>query len=208
MRCVPSRADFTRAATHFLQGLPMTQNARRLPLLAAVILLPLAGCATSEKAVTAVQSAVQAQTTPTLSTSDTTFLNTAGRAGAEEVMFGKLAQTKATTAADRRFAGTMVMQHTALNQQLVQLAQSKGITPPSDPDTAHQMAYDQLQKLHGRAFDKAYLDGQVQDHQAVVAAFQTEAQDGTDPDIKAFAAKNQQEMQQHLAMAQRLDPRR
>jgi putative membrane protein len=178
----------------------------RLTLLAAIAALPLAGCQTTEKAVTTAQSAVQAQTTPTLSTADATFLNTAAASDLAEVQFGTLAGTRATRAPVRRFANQMVTDHTTLNQELMSLADRKQFSPPGSMDTLQGQTFSQLQAAHGRAFDKAYLDAVVQDLQASVQAFQTEARDGTDPDVKAFAASNLPAVQAHLRAARRLDP--
>lgn len=41
-----------------------------------------------------------------------------------------------------------------------------------------------------------------------MALFESEAQNGADPEVKAFAAQNLPMMQRHLAMARRLDPKR
>jgi putative membrane protein len=179
----------------------------RAALLAAAALMPLAACSQAQQAATTVQSAAEAQTTPTLSTTDTTFLNEAGRAGAEEVAAGQLAQTKAASRPVRRFAARMVTDHGAINQELMTLAQSKGITPTTAPDDAHTDMMKNLQMLRGRAFDRAYMTGEVADHQAAVTLFQNEAQNGTDPAVKAFAAKDLPVLQSHLSMAQQLAPR-
>lgn len=177
----------------------------RAALIAGVALLSLAACSQrAENAATTVQSAAQAQTTPTLSTTDATFINMAGTSGIEEVTFGQLAATKANGAAVRRFAQQMVSDHTMVNQQLESLAQRKQMTPPSSMDMRHEQLYQQLQGLKGRAFDRAYLNGQVQDHQMAVQAFQTEAQSGSDPEVKAFAQQYLPTLQQHLQMAQTL----
>jgi putative membrane protein len=178
----------------------------RLTLLAAIAALPLAACQTTEKAVTTAQSAVQAQATPTLSTTDATFLNTAAAGDLAEVQFGQLASTRGTRASTRRFGSQMEADHTTVNQELMTLADSKQFTPPGSMDTMHEQMFSQLQATKGRAFDKPYLDGQVQDHQAMVQAFQTEAQGGTDPDVKAFAAHNLPMLQRHLRTARQLDP--
>ncbi len=88
------------------------------------------------------------------------------------------------------------------------LAQAKMITPPMAPDDAHTQMVSTMENVKGRAFDKGYMDAQVADHETTVSMFQKEAQDGADPEVKAFAAQNLPEMQQHLAMARRLDPKR
>jgi putative membrane protein len=186
----------------------MAHETPRLSLIVGAILLALAGCQPIQQAATTAQSAVQAQTTPTLSTTDATFINTAGALGLAEVELGELARTKASSPDVRRFAAQMVTDHTPANQQLAALARSKQMTPPSSMDTAHQQVYQQLQNTRGRAFDTLYMDGQVQDHQQAAQLFQTEAQNGTDPEVRAFAQQNLPKMQQHLAMAQRLAPKR
>ena len=184
----------------------MTVDSRTM-LLATIALLSLAGCQQAEKAATDVKSAAQAQTNPTLSTSDVTFINTAATSGVEEVQFAELAETKATTPAIRNFASLMVKDHTAANEKLTALATRKQFTPPTSMDTMHENAYDTLKNSKGRAFNKAYLDGQVQDHMQVVQAFKDEAQSGTDPDVKAFAQELLPTLEHHLALAQRLDPK-
>ena len=171
---------------------------------AAIAGLPLAGCATAEKASTQVQGAVQAQTTPTLSTTDATFFDNASRSGIEEVTFSQLARQHAVRSSTRTFAVKMVDAHTPVNQQLTQLAATKSITPPTTMDDTHQTAYAALAKLHGRAFDRAYLNAQATDHAATLQVFQNEAQNGTDPDVKAFAARIAPQIQGHLDMVEKL----
>lgn len=179
----------------------------RATLISAVAALALSGCAATEKAATQVQGAAQAQTTPTLSTTDATFFDLAARSGIEAVTFGQLARDQAGRAAVKLFATRMVDEHTTVNQQLVQLARVKGINPPTSMDDPHDTQFAQLQALHGRAFDRAYLNGQVTDHQATLQLFQNEARSGTDPDVKAFAANTVPAIQMHLDMARRLGGR-
>jgi putative membrane protein len=67
---------------------------------------------------------------------------------------------------------------------------------------AEQATYDRLAKRSGPAFDKAYADDMVKDHEEVIAAFEKEASSGQKPDIKAFASKTLPTLQDHLKMAQ------
>lgn len=171
---------------------------------AAAALLVLAGCEATDKAATDVKSAAQAQTTPTLSTTDATFINTVSQAGAEEVKFGQLAETKSHNHRVKSFAAKMVADHTAADQKLMTLAQQKGITPTTTSDSDHDTMYTQLQGEHGRMFDKDYIAGQIKDHEMVAAAMQNEIQNGTDPDVKSFASMTLPTIQEHLKMAQML----
>ena len=60
---------------------------------------------------------------------------------------------------------------------------------------------DKLSKLSGAEFDKEYMSEMVKDHENDAKEFQTQANEGTDPDIKAFAAKTLTIIQEHLKMA-------
>jgi putative membrane protein len=179
-------------------------NTTRLAFLFVPCLLGLVACEATEHAATTVQSAAQAQTTATLSTTDATFINEAGSGGIAEVTFGQLAQTKADSDAVRQFAAKMVTDHTATNQKLLTLAESKEMTPPSSMDTTHDQLYKQLQGLSGPAFDHAYMSSQVQDHEAAVQAFQNEAANGSDADVRNLAQQTLPTLQQHLEMARSL----
>ena len=175
---------------------------RHIALAAALLAAAFAaGCQSSQKAATTVESAAQAQTTPSLSTTDATFINTVGGGGIAEVKFGQLAQSRATRGDIRQFAAQMVTDHSAANQELTTLAQGKKMTPPTDMDLTHRRLYDKLSAMTGTAFDQTYMESQVQDHTAVVAAFQNEISNGSDPDIKAFAQKHLPTIQHHLDMA-------
>ncbi len=143
---------------------------------------------------------------PPISQTDTTFFNQAALGGMAEVQFGQLASTKAARPAVKSFAQQMVTDHTALNQQLMQLAQTKNVTLPTDLDPAHQAILARLQRERGVIFDRDYVRSQISDHQATIALFQRETTDGSDPDVKNFANQALPQLQSHLSAAQALLP--
>ena len=53
-----------------------------------------------------------------------------------------------------------------------------------------QATYARLSQLSGAAFDRAYTRDMVRDHEADIAAFRHEANDGKDATIKGFAVAN------------------
>ena len=171
---------------------------------AAVAGLLLAGCAQTQKAADTTVAAAKAQVNPTLSTSDATFMTSATRGGLAEVQLGELAQRNGRSPAVKRFGQQMLNDHGRSNQEMLALAQRKQITPPSGIGAEQQQVYDNLAKLRGQAFDRAYAQAMVQDHQEDLRTYREEAQDGTDPDVKAFAARHVPVLQEHLRMAQRL----
>ena len=174
---------------------------------AAFASLVLLGCAETQRAADTTVAAARAQVNPTLSTSDAAFITTAARGGMAEVQLGQLAERNGRSAAVKRFGQRMVDDHGRANQEMMALAQRKQITPPSGIGAEHQQVYDTLAGLRGSAFDRAYARAMVQDHQEDLRAFQEEAQNGTDPDVRAFAARHVPVLQEHLRMAQRLQQR-
>ena len=174
---------------------------------AAFALLALAGCAQTQRAADTTVAAAKAQVNPTLSTSDAAFMTTAARGGMAEVEMGRLAQQNGRSPAVKRFGQTMVSHHGRSNQEMMALAQQKQITPPGTMGAEQRGIYDDLAKLRGAAFDRAYAQAMVRDHQEDLRQYREEAADGTDPDVKAFAARQVPLLQEHLRMAQRLPQR-
>jgi putative membrane protein len=140
-----------------------------------------------------------------LSSADHRFIDEAATGGMAEVQEGQLAQQKASSSEVKQFASQMVTDHTEANNELVQIAQSKGVTPPAHPTRAERKSENGMKRLSGAAFDRHYASEQVKDHQKTVALFQKEANSGTDPELKAFAQKYLPKLQQHLQMAQALN---
>ena len=165
-------------------------------------LVGLAGCDANDNK--ANMSSTAPTPPPALSAQDTTFVNTVAQAGTEEINAAQLAETQSHSARIKSYAQQMVTDHTAANQKLASIAQSKGVTPSMTPDDAHTQMMSQLQNEHGRAFDRAYIQGQIKDHQMVVQVLQNEIQTGTDPDLKAYASSTLPVIQNHLQMAEAL----
>ena len=53
--------------------------------------------------------------------------------------------------------------------------------------------------------DKNYMDAMVKDHEQDLAAFEKEAKDGSDADVKNFASKTAEVVRKHLEMAKEID---
>jgi len=176
----------------------MTRHARWGAL---ILLLPFAACASnSPPPAPAIPPAP-----PPLASADASFVQTAAQGGMAEIAMAKLAEQKSHSRAVRHFAEKMVTDHTAADQQLQQIAQTKGAVVPTSVDDEQQAALTKLQGESGRTFDRDYIDGQVKDHEAMLSAFQTEESSGSDADLKKFAADTIPVIQEHLDMAKKLE---
>jgi len=145
---------------------------------------------------------VAAPAMATLSATDRTFAQKAAAGGLAEVSLGQLAQQNASSQQVKEFGQRMVTDHSQANQELQQIAQSENLTLPTTPESKDQALQKRLSALKGTAFDAAYTQDMVRDHQQDIAEFKREAESGQDPALKAFAQKTLPVLQQHLQMAQ------
>jgi putative membrane protein len=130
---------------------------------------------------------------------DTQFVMQAAEGGMMEVAKGKLAAQKGAHEGVKQFGQKMVDDHTKANDELKSIASGKNITLPGEtPKPPMQAMLTKLEKLDGAAFDKAYVDDQIRDHEKTIALFQREAKSGKDAELKAFAEKTLPTLKEHL----------
>ena len=177
---------------------------RTLTLIAAAAMLPIAACSGGGKPQTITSETPATPPPPSVAAADQSFAATAAAGGLAEIQAAQLAQTKDKRGSVKAFAALMIKDHMAADQQLMQIAQQKGITLPTTPTDDQEAKYHKLQGETGRDFNHDYLAGQIDDHKMMLTVFQTEAQSGTDPDLKAFAAQTVPSIQHHLSVAEKL----
>lgn len=159
----------------------------------------LAGCVIGLSAVSA---------SAALSSADRDFAMKAASGGAAEVQAARLAEQRASSPQIKQFAQRMITDHTAANTELQQIAKQANIDVPSQPTGKDAAEGQKLRGVNGTAFDQAYAQDELRDHQETVELFQKEASSGEDPALKAFAQKTLPILQQHLQMAQALNTKR
>jgi putative membrane protein len=137
-----------------------------------------------------------------LSAGDKAFVTEVANGGLAEVQLAQLAMQKASSPQVKQFAQRMATDHTKANEELMQLGKAENLNPPAQLDTKHKSEMDRLSTMSGNAFDAAYMQHMVQDHQKTIADFQKQAESGSDPALKSFAQKQLPILQQHLQMAQ------
>jgi putative membrane protein len=149
--------------------------------------------------------AVKAGSDAKIADADRQFVEKAAMGGVAEVEMGKLAQQKATNDQVKQFGAHMAQDHSKANEELKQIAQSKGVAVPAAPDKSHQRDMDKLSKLSGAEFDRQYMTQMVADHRKTVAEFKKASESARDSEIKAFAGKTLPKLQEHLAQAQSIN---
>jgi putative membrane protein len=124
------------------------------------------------------------------------FLIVASIANLHEVSSGELATQKAKKPDVKSFGQMMVKDHGQAEQQLMQLAKSRGINLPSAATGGIQP--DLNLKNAGDNFDKLYVHAMVGGHGNTVQVFQNYAVNGKDPAVKAWAQKMLPTLKMHL----------
>jgi putative membrane protein len=128
---------------------------------------------------------------------DLDFILKAASGGLEEVALGDLATQKAQSEQVKELAALIVKEHTTANQELMQVAGSKGIQVPNTTSTASQTVAASMSELSGQEFDLAYVLQQHGAHLAAVAMFDHAVNHAKDPDVKAFAEEYLPKIQAH-----------
>jgi putative membrane protein len=117
---------------------------------------------------------------------DRFFVELVGGGGMAEVEFARLADRRAQSNAVKEFARRMIEDHTRLNQELATRAGTNILLPRElGPDDKAMRA--ELEKASGPAFDLAYMQGQVVDHQKTIVLMQYEIDSGQNAGLKQFA---------------------
>ncbi len=99
-------------------------------------------------------------------------------AGVIDIAAAKQALAKSTNKDVKAFAEDMVRDHEAVNKQALDLVKKLKVTP-EDNDTSKTLSknaaakLDELAKLKGADFDKAYVANEVAYHKAVDSALET-----------------------------------
>lgn len=107
--------------------------------------------------------------------SDAQIAHIAYTAGALDVAAAKQALAKSHNKQVREFASLMVRDHDAVNEKALALVKKLGVTPEDNATSAalaRQAAetHARLDKLSGKAFDRAYVKNEVAYHQTVNGA--------------------------------------
>ena len=123
---------------------------------------------------------------------------------------GALAQQKGTNAEVKQFGQTMVNDHGGVNKQAVALAGRLNLTPEENP-TSRQLTQGgeqsraQLNGLSGAAFDRAYVDHEVEYHQTVLDAIDNTLIPGAqNAELKKLLTDTRPAVAAHLQMAKGL----
>jgi len=123
---------------------------------------------------------------------------------------GKLAKSRSKNKEVDQFAQQMITDHTGVNKQATALVKKLKVKPePSDTSKSLKKGGDEniakLKKLKGAAFDKAYVEHEVDYHQAVLDAIdKTLIPSAKNAELKGLIEKVRPAIAAHLDHAKHL----
>jgi putative membrane protein len=136
---------------------------------------------------------------------DRKFIEQAAGSGMFEVQVSQLAASKATDANVKSYASMLVDHHTAANNELVKIANARGVELPAAPPRGLRKDIEKLGKKNGAEFDKDYIrEVGIKAHEKDIKLFQGASKDVKDAELKAFVDKTLPQLREHLAAAQKL----
>lgn len=119
-----------------------------------------------------------------------------------EISLGKLAQEKAQSEEVKSFAKKMVDDHTKALDSLKQMADSKGVTLPSEPGKKQAAMQKKLEGQSGQKFDRQYMQqAGERAHKDTHKLLQRAASRAEDTDLKNHASTALGTVESHMQMA-------
>ncbi len=184
-----------------MPGVPQLTNLMKHTLFInsaiAVVALALTGTALSQDAETSPAKEAKAttagKTKRALSSADKDFIKETAKGGMMEVAMGREAEKNASSAEVKKFGARMVADHGKANSELKSIAAEEKVDLPAEKEPGKWKS------------DKDYMSMMVKDHEKDLAAFEKEAKDGSDTDLKRFADKTAGIVRKHLEMAKEID---
>lgn len=112
------------------------------------------------------------------------FAVEAANSGIMEVELGKYAQQNAMSQRVKDFGAMMVKDYSKANETLMKIAAAKNITLPAMMGDEARKHVDDMMKMTGKGFAKAYMNMMLDDHKDNTKAFDKTAKECKDADIK------------------------
>jgi putative membrane protein len=120
------------------------------------------------------------------------------------VRLGTMAEQRSSNPAVKQFGQQMVTNHSKMGEQWTSLAARHSLPTSVTLNSTQQQSADQLSKLSGADFDRAYMNAMVADHEQDAGTLQRIGTDAQSAEVKRLAASDNIVTQQHLPRARQV----
>jgi putative membrane protein len=130
------------------------------------------------------------------------FIKDAAKSNIEEIEFSKLASTKSANPEVKKYAATLVKDHTAAQKELAAIAKKRDVDIEHELTTLQKAKYKLTANKVGKDFDEAYIeDVGIDAHKANIEKFKEAREDTQDPELKKYIESKLPHLEHHLKMA-------
>ncbi len=154
----------------------------------------------------AVGAAMPARAAEAVSQADRAFVAMVSQGGMFEVAAGAIAASQGNTEDIKDQGTTEEHDHELVGGKLKAIAEKAGIAVQPKLNQQFERQVDELKSLSGPAFDAAYLREMADIHAKDGAAFAKEAESGTNPQLKSFAAQTHRIVLRHIGEIKAVGP--
>ncbi len=137
----------------------------------------------------------------TKAANDGAFAVAVADGGMLEIKLGQLAQTNGSSAKVKEMGKMMETDHSKASDELIVWAMKHSVSLPTELSAEKKQQYDEFAAKKGADFDKTYAAFMVEDHEKDIAAFKKQADEGSDTELKSWAAGKLPLLEHHLEMA-------
>jgi len=121
-----------------------------------------------------------------------------------EVQMAQLANRKADNSAVKQFAERVASDHERMQNDWVSMASGGGYNLKAGIGKNHRAKLTKLQKLSGRAFDRAYITTVVQDHRDYINYFEKEGKAARSSQVRQLVDRDVATLRTHFTQAKRI----
>ncbi|NUW31816.1 DUF4142 domain-containing protein [Nonomuraea sp. SMC257] len=133
-----------------------------------------------------------------VSKQDRKFLRLAHQGNLAEIAAGRVARVKGADDAVRSIGAVLVTDHTRLDEAVKEVADRLDVTLPDRAARKDRMMLRHISRMHGRAFDRAWLTAMIAGHRQALRLGEQELRDGSSPAVKELAQAAAPVIRKHL----------
>jgi putative membrane protein len=134
---------------------------------------------------------------------DKLFVRQAAMGHSAEVEIGKQAAGKSGNPSVKDFAARMQKDHSSSRDKLMRAGKAAKVDIPRDLDAEHQRIRNEIGKLSGAEYDRAYLMAQMEDHAKTVNLLLWHLSYGQNADLLRYSSETLPTVLDHLEHAKR-----
>jgi putative membrane protein len=132
---------------------------------------------------------------------DKDFIVKAMTTGHAEVLYSELAEKRAGSEKVKAFARQAAKDHKDMEDNLAKAAADHKLAVVAGTEKEVKDEVKRLSNLQGPAFDKAYMQRMIDDHESAIQMFDLQAKSGKDAKLNDFANRALPKMRDHLKEA-------